>query len=353
VRHYLLLLIGGLFFLAGCGGEAVVSEPEPTSLPALFVATPTVTAVPQPQLAMPAIVTASPAPTVAVAATYPPAAAAAVPPTSEPEAEPTPAATFTPPAPGQPSPHEHFWLGRPVPQGGVVWTDKVYPYGSTRGGTLRTHHGVEFYVPGNTPIYASAPGTVMVAGDDSSNIYGPHPNFYGSLIVIRHDFQHNGKAVFTLYAHLSQLLISEGQRVNVGEQIAWSGATGVADGPHLHFEVRVGENSYNHTRNPLLWLYPFTGRGVVAGRVTWPDGSPVYEAPLTLRRLDAASAYAATTSYADDLVNGDDHWQENFALDDVVAGYYELTLNVGSHTYRERFWVYANQTSFVEFRLDP
>jgi murein DD-endopeptidase MepM/ murein hydrolase activator NlpD len=279
--------------------------------------------------------------------------ATAVPPTSEPEEEPTPAATFTPPAPGEPSSHEHFWFARPVPQDGVVWTDKVYPYGGTRGGTLRAHHGVEFYVPSNTPIFASAAGTVIVAGDDTAVVHGAYPNFYGRLVVIRHDFQHNGQPVFTLYAHLSQTLVSEGQRVAVGEQIAWSGASGAAEGPHLHFEVRVGENSYYHTRNPLLWLYPFTGRGVVAGRVNWPDGSPVYEAPLTLRRLDASSAYAATTSYADDLVNGDDYWQENFALDDVVAGYYELTLSVGSHTYRERFWVYANQTTFVQFRLDP
>jgi hypothetical protein len=297
----------------------------------------------------------TPAPqlTEATAVANEPVATTAVSPTPEPDEEPTPAATFTPPAPGQPSPHEHFWLGRPVPQGGVIWTDKVYPYGGTRGGTLRTHHGVEFYVPSNTPIYASAAGTVLVAGNDSVNIYGPHANFYGNLVVIQHDFQHNGQPVFSLYAHLSQLLVSEGQRVNVSEQIAWSGATGLADGPHLHFEARVGENSYNHTRNPLLWLYPFPDRGVVAGRVTWPDGGLVYEAPISLRRLDAASAYAATTTYADDLVNGDDHWRENFALDDVVAGFYEITVTGAGRSYREQFWVYPNQTTFVEIRLDP
>jgi murein DD-endopeptidase MepM/ murein hydrolase activator NlpD len=106
--------------------------------------------------------------------------------TGTPGPTPTAGPTFTPPPPPSDSP-DHLWFRRPVNEG-VTWTDKHYPYGSTRGGTLRTHHGVEFNVGYNTPIVAVAAGTVRVAGDDSTVAYGPHTNFYGNLVVIEHDY---------------------------------------------------------------------------------------------------------------------------------------------------------------------
>jgi hypothetical protein len=145
--------------------------------------------------------------------------------------------------------------------------------------------------------------------------------------------------------------VSVGQAVGTAEQIGRSGNSGVADGPHLHFEVRVGQNSYNDTRNPLLWLYPIPGRGVVAGRLTFAGGGLAYEAPLTLRRIDAPSAYSATTTYAQEQLNADDGWQENFALDDVTAGYYEVIVGNGEETIKTEVWVFPYQTSFVEIVL--
>lgn len=267
------------------------------------------------------------------------------------EASPTAAPTFTRPAAPATSANEHFWLGRPVPEGGVVWTDKAYPYGSTRGGTLRPHRGVEFNVPFGTPVFTAASGTVVVAGDDLITAYGEHTNFYGNLVIIQHDFLDNGQPVYTLYGHLSQVLVTAGQVVGAAEQIALSGGSGVADGPHLHFEVRVGQNDYANTRNPLLWLNPFPGRGVVAGRVVFPDGSPAYESPVTLRRIDGPAPYSATTTYAQDQLNPDDSRQENFALDDVAAGFYEVSVRAGEETLKTELWVYPNQTSFVEIVL--
>jgi murein DD-endopeptidase MepM/ murein hydrolase activator NlpD len=292
--------------------------------------------------------TAAPAGSTAVTVTASPGVAPA------PDTAPPAVPTFTPPPQilrASSQAWDHFWLHRPVREG-PVWTDKYYPYGSTRGGLLRPHHGVEFNVSLNSEILAAAAGTVRVAGDDRLATYGPTANFYGNLVVIEHDFLFEGQPVFTLYAHLSHVLVQVGQAVQTHDLIALSGASGLADGPHMHFEVRVGENSYDATRNPLLWLYPFPDRGVVAGRVTWPGGALVQEAPLTLRRLDAPSPYASTTTYAGTTVNGDDNWQENFAFDDVVAGYYELVLNAAEKKITAEFWVRPYQTTFVEMGLE-
>lgn len=269
----------------------------------------------------------------------------------------TPAATvpptFTPPPLPAVSANEHYWLNRPVAEGGVVWTDKYYPYGSTRGGELQPHHGVEFNVPLNTEILAAAGGTVVVAGPDDKIAYGAQPNFYGILVVIQHDTLYNEQPVFTLYGHLTQPLVTVGQHVEAEEVIALSGATGVADGPHMHFEVRVGENSYEATRNPLLWLLPFPDRGTVAGRVVFPNGALAYEAPVRLERVDAPSRYTATTTYAQETLNADDDWQENFVLDDVYAGYYEAIVTVGDTKFKQEVWVYPRMTSFVEIVINP
>lgn len=370
---WLLLLLVPL--LAGCGSapEAAAALPSPTAV----VATPSppATAVPPVVVAQEATPTNLPSfapqavepspspaatatPTVAISATASStltASAASTPvttvvagPTSTPSAGPT----FTPPAAPESSPHEHYWFNRPVGPEGVVWTDKHYPYGSTRGGQLRAHHGVEFNVPYNTEIVAVAPGTVVVAGDDAEVAHGPHTDFYGNLVVIRHDFQQNGQPVFSLYGHLNEVLVAEGQQVGGQEVIGLSGASGVADGPHMHLEVRVGANSYDKTRNPLLWLYPFPDRGTIAGQVVWPDGQPVAEAPVSLSRLDGEAPYYGTSTYAIESLNPDPGWNENFVIDDVVAGYYQVTVNAGSKKYKAETWVYPGRTSFVEIVVE-
>lgn len=271
-----------------------------------------------------------------------------------PTATPTPLPTFTPPALPKTQPGEHYWLRRPVPEGGTVWTDKAYPYGNNRGGTLRTHHGVEFNVPRGTPILAAASGTVVVAGDDRIVTLGATPDFYGNIVVIQHDTGLDDQPVFSVYGHLSEIYVQVDQHVQAEEFIALSGASGVADGPHLHFEVRVGENSYQATRNPLLWLYPFPDKGVVAGQIWTKNGELAAGVPLQLRRIDAPSPYAATTTYADDSVNADEKWQENFAFDDVAAGYYELVIGTGTGKDKQsvELWVFPYQTNFIEYVLE-
>lgn len=264
----------------------------------------------------------------------------------------TPLPTFTPPALPNTPEWEHYWFRRPIATGGTVWTNKTYPYGSTLGGRLRIHHGVEFDVALGTEVLAVASGTVRVAGNDLDTAYGPETNFYGNLVVIEHDSLYEGQPVYSLYAHLLGVNVGVGQEVDALQVIGFSGKSGIADGPHLHFEVRVGQNDYLSTRNPLLWLVPFPDKGTVAGRVVWPDGSVVHEAPVTLNRIDGESPYYATTSYAVGDINVDEGWDENFVIDDVNVGYYEVIVNTGETKYKVETWVYPYQTSFVEIVLE-
>jgi len=247
---------------------------------------------------------------------------------------------------------EHLILQRPVPASGPTWTDKTYPYGSTRGGRLRPHTGVEFGVAAGTPVLAVAPATVVVAGDDSQVAYGPQTNFYGNLVILK--LANTGATpIYALYGHLSEVVVAVGQDVVAGETLGLSGSSGVADGPHLHLEVRAGENSYDATRNPLLWLTPLPGTGVVAGRVLGTGGELLAEAPVFLQRVDAAAPYTATTSYAAGEPNSDGELDENFAVDDVQPGFYQVIVADGSRRYKTDLWVYPGRVNWVEIIAGP
>ncbi|MBP6858179.1 MAG: peptidoglycan DD-metalloendopeptidase family protein [Candidatus Pacebacteria bacterium] len=95
------------------------------------------------------------------------------------------------------------------------------------------YNGVDFGAPTGTKVLAAASGKVLIAKGSGYN------GGYGENIVIEHD---NGTQ--TLYAHLSSVLVSEGDEVTKGQKIALSGNTGRSTGPHLHFEVRGGTNPW-------------------------------------------------------------------------------------------------------------
>lgn len=92
------------------------------------------------------------------------------------------------------------------------------------GAVQSTHQGLDFRVPTGTPVAAVNSGTVIL----SQPLY-----FEGNCIVIDH-----GQGLLTLYLHLSELRVKEGERVAKGQQIGLSGGTGRATGPHLHLAVR-------------------------------------------------------------------------------------------------------------------
>ena len=95
-------------------------------------------------------------------------------------------------------------------------------------GTKQHHNGIDIDVPEGTIVHAAAPGTVRQIYND--------PEGYGTALVLEH-----ADGYLTVYGHLSSVLVSVGQYVEVGQPVAESGNTGVSTGPHLHFEVRHGE----------------------------------------------------------------------------------------------------------------
>jgi len=101
---------------------------------------------------------------------------------------------------------------------------------------LHVHTGVDLAAPSGTPVMAAAEGITQPGFD---------PGGAGIYVTERVD-QH----VRLLYCHLWRLHITAGQRVSPGEIIGEVGATGLATGAHLHFEVQVD----GHPIDPVTWL---------------------------------------------------------------------------------------------------
>ncbi|MBN8637243.1 MAG: M23 family metallopeptidase [Anaerolineae bacterium] len=272
---------------------------------------------------------------------------------SEAELSGTPRPTLTPPPP-DPSVQvaDHFMFRRPVSDTATNWVDRNYPYGATNGGRLQVHHGVEFVNPRGTPLYAVADGVVYYAGDDLTSMFGPITNYYGNLVVIQHNATApDGRPLFTLYGHMDQIAVQTGQPVSNGQQIGTIGATGVAMGPHVHFEVRVGDpQCFCATRNPELWIRPYPTYGTLAGRVTDAAGNILYDVTLKVES-ERLTRYAWT--YADTTVNGDDVFGENFTLGDIPADYYMVTVGEnGRVRFQQLIYLYPNRTTFINVQLN-
>jgi murein DD-endopeptidase MepM/ murein hydrolase activator NlpD len=109
----------------------------------------------------------------------------------------------------------------------------VSPFGMRNG---RMHQGVDIGAGYGSTVKAVAGGTVIFTGWQGG---------YGNTVEISH-----GSGLVTQYAHLSSISVSNGKKVERGEKIGLVGATGRADGPHLHFEVRIGGTP----RNPANYL---------------------------------------------------------------------------------------------------
>jgi hypothetical protein len=253
------------------------------------------------------------------------------------------------PAPWSLRPGDHFDFSRPIPSGDVNWAHPLYRYGYTFFGEESVHTGVDLGADRNAPVVAAADGEVVWAGYGLYTGTRDLSDPYGLAIAILHDFGYNDQPLYTVYAHLARIEVWMGQRVTAGEEIGLVGDTGHASGPHLHFEVRLGENRYYATRNPELWIVPPEGWGVLAGRILDTAGRPIPEHQVQVRSLETGQRWEAWT-YAAQSVNGDDVLGENLALADLPAGAYEITTLYLGRPRTASLWVYPGQTNFFTFQ---
>jgi murein DD-endopeptidase MepM/ murein hydrolase activator NlpD len=104
--------------------------------------------------------------------------------------------------------------------------------------TARAHEGIDVTAPAGSPIEAPAAGRVTKAGWEAG---------YGNVVTIDH-----GYGIETKFAHASKILAQRGQRVERGQRIALVGNSGLATGPHLHYEVHVNGRPVD----PLRYVLP-------------------------------------------------------------------------------------------------
>jgi murein DD-endopeptidase MepM/ murein hydrolase activator NlpD len=171
-----------------------------------------------------------------------PAAAPAALPTSTPEPTgtatpeatdtPVPDSTATATASASPTPTARRGTATPTPSRsafGFIWP-VTGPISSYFGPSHPLGIDIDLYNNPNAPIVAAAAGTVTFAGGDPCCSYGLY-------VIVDH-----GAGVTTLYAHLSSIAVSQGQKVAQGQLLGYGGRTGYATGNHLHFEVRINGN---------------------------------------------------------------------------------------------------------------
>jgi hypothetical protein len=153
-----------------------------------------------------------------------------------------------------------------APVGGVMSSGYGWRYDPMTK-AQRFHSGVDIAAPTGSPVYAPEAGVVAFSGQ-----YGG----YGEVVVLQH-----ASGLYTLYGHNSQRMVLAGQAVDRGQLLALVGSTGRATGPHLHFEVRNG----NQTINPIEYLTALENTGNTSGLASTQGG--VAPSAMTARQAES------------------------------------------------------------------
>jgi len=138
---------------------------------------------------------------------------------------------------------------------------------------VRPHNGTDYYAPPGTPVYAAGDGTVIRSAYSKAN---------GHHVFIKH-----ANSIVTKYLHFTKRLVKQGQKVKQGQTIGTVGSTGLASGPHLHYEFLVNGVHRNPRTVPLPKVEPLVGEALAAFQQ--------HAAPMLtqLSRLESASLYAS------------------------------------------------------------
>ncbi|MFC1690433.1 OapA family protein [Pseudomonadota bacterium] len=138
---------------------------------------------------------------------------------------------------------------------------------------VRPHNGIDYYAPRGTPVFAAGEGTVTRSAYSRAN---------GHHVFVKH-----ANSIETKYLHFTNRAVKKGQRVKQGQTIGYVGSTGLATGPHLHYEFLVNGVHRNPRTVPLPKVEPLKG-----GRLTAFQSKA---APMLthLSRLESASLYAS------------------------------------------------------------
>lgn len=254
------------------------------------------------------------------------------------------------PVPWAVSPYDHFYFARPIAADNVNWPLAEYRYGAVFFAPNIVHTGVDIDAEEGAPILAAGSGTIISADwglytEAPGNISDP----YGQAVVVRHDFGYKGQALFTVYAHMSKIIGVVGQHVETGDVLGLVGDTGATTGPHLHFEVRLGGNTFYTTYNPELWMAPPQGWGVLVGRLTDEDGELLNLYPVEVRPLPSEVPLRKVLTYAKGAANSDEYYDENLVLSDLPAGLYKIEMEYNDKNLQ--FWVdiYPGQVTYFTF----
>lgn len=254
------------------------------------------------------------------------------------------------PIPWAVSPYDHFYFARPIAADNVNWPLAEYRYGGVFFAPNIVHTGVDIDAAEGAPILAAGAGTVVSAGWGLyTEVPGNESDPYGLAVVIRHDFGYKGQSLFTIYAHMSAITAVEGQQVETGDVIGLVGDTGATTGPHLHFEIRLGKNSFYNTFNPELWMAPPQGWGVLVGRFTDEKGKLLNQYSVEVRQLPSEVPLRKVLTYAEGSVNADPYYQENLVLSDLPAGIYKILMEYKDKDMQFFVEIFPGQVTYFTF----
>jgi murein DD-endopeptidase MepM/ murein hydrolase activator NlpD len=269
-----------------------------------------------------------------------------------PESGPAPVSAWRPPLypiPWAPTPHDHFYFARPIAADEVNWPLADYRYGGVFFDD-QVHTGVDIPAPEGTPVLAAAEGKVIWAGYGLyRGVHGDLSDPYGMAVVIQHNFGYQGMGLFTVYGHLQQVDVIRGQGVDEGDVLGLVGETGMVTGPHLHFEVRLGESDFFQTYNPELWLVPPQGWGILVGRIMDTAGYLYMGEDILIQSLGSGQYWRAKP-YGGGAVNRDPYYQENIVISDLPAGTYEISTSYAGRYYVYEFIIEPGRVTYLAFQ---